>query len=309
MHPLLRASALFASLALSAHAQTTTVLFADTFATTGQSDDVNSQYTAGRQSGALGNLQYRQGNGSFGTTITGTVANEASTGYKTQIGNASGPGTLWLVGGQPAVSFGGVSPEHNFTENGGVGGYLSISFTLDPNVGAAGTTASWGAITLGSADHASFGASGSGARGQSINTSAAHFGFLFRDNGAFQAFDGGTTLVSNGTYDATPTVGTTHSVELRITGLVDGNPWDGSGDARIDVYADGSIAYTYTKTGGYTSNFITLQGEGDPNSLIISQFDNFQIATVSAVPEPSSFALLAGGAMMLAVGFRRRGRR
>ena len=309
MHPLLRASALFASFALSAQAQVTTVLFADNFTTTGQSDDVNSQYTAGRQSGTLGNLQYRQGNGAFGATITGTVANEASTGYKTQIGNASGPGTLWLVGGQPSFSFGSVSPEHNFTENGGVGGYLSISFTIDPNNAAAGTTASWAAITLGAADNSNFGASGSGARGQTINTSAAHFGILFRDNGGFQAFDGSTTIAGSGTYDATPTVGTTHSIEIRVTGLVDGNPWDGSGDAQIDVYADNSIAYTYTKVGGYTSNFITLQGEGDPNSLIISQLDNLQVSTFSTVPEPSSCALAAGGAIMLLALVRRRPRR
>ena len=309
MHASLRFTSLFAALALSAHAQVTTVLFSDNFTTTGQSDDVNSQYTPGRQSGTLGNLQYRQGNGSFGATITGTIANEASNGFKSQIGNASGPGTLWLVGGSPSFSFASASPEHNFTENGGVGGYLSISFTLDPNNAAAGTTASWGAITLGSADNSSFGVSGSGARGQTINTAAAHFGILFRDNGSFQVFDGSTNLVSNGTYDATPTVGTTHSIELRITGLVDGNPWDGSGDAQIDVYADNSVAYTYTKTGGYTSNFITLQGEGDPNSLIISQFDNFQVSTVSAVPEPSSCALAAGGAMMLLALVRRRARR
>lgn len=295
------ASLLTASCIVLACPASATVLFFDDFTTTGQSDDVNSQYTAGRQSGTLGNLEYRQGNGSFGSTITGTIANEAANGFKTQIGNAGGPGKLWVVGGNPSLSFGSVSPEHNFTENAGVGGYTSITFSLDPVIGAAGTDASWAAITLGAGDNSNFGASGSGARGQTINTAASHFGILFRDNGAFQAFDGSTTLVSSGVYDATPTVGTTHAIELRITGLADGNAWDGLGDAQIDVYADGSLFYTYTKTGGYTDNFITLQGEGDTGSFGISEFDNFQVAVI---PEPGT--ALLGGLGLLALMRRRR---
>lgn len=294
------ATLLIASCIALASPASAAVLFFDDFTTSGQSDDVNSQYTAGRQSGTLGNLQYRQGNGNFGATITGTVANEAGNGFKTQIGNAGGPGKLWVVGGSPSTSFGSVSPEHNFTENAGVGSYTSISFTLDPVTGSAGTDASWAAITLGAGDNSNFGASGSGARGQSVNTAASHFGILFRDNGAFQAFDG-SALASSGVYDATPTVGTTHDIELRITGLADGNAWDGLGDAQIDIYAGGSLFYTYTKTGGYTDNFITLQGEGDGGGLSISQFDNFQVAVI---PEPGT--ALLGGLGLLALMRRRR---
>lgn len=306
MHPLLRASALFASLALSAHAQTTTVLFADDFTTTGQSDDVNSEYTAGRQSGTLGNLQYRQGNGGLFSTITGTVANEASNGFLTQIGNASGVGKLWTVGG--SFSIGSVSPEYNFAVNPGAGGYLSISFTLDPIIGSAGTSGEWAAITVGASDNSNFGATGSGARGQGILSTEAHFGILFRDNGEYQAFDGNTN-VSTAPYTATPTTVTTHLIELRISDT-DGNPFDGSGDTSISVFANGSLAYSYTKTGGgYTDNFITIQGFQNAGGFGISAVDDLQIATVSAVPEPSSFALLAGGATLLAAGFRRRGRR
>ena len=283
------------------HSATATVLFLDDFTTTGQSDDVNSQYTGGRQSGTLGNLQYRQGNGAFGATITGTIANEASNGFKTQIGNAGGPGKLWVVGGSPATSFGSVSLEHNFIENAGVGGYTSISFTLDPGTGTAGTGTSWAALTVGAGDNSNFGASGTGARGQTVNTAAAHFGILFRDNGGFQAFDGSTALTT-GTYDPTPTIGTTHDIELRVSGLVDGNAWDGSGDDLISVYADGSLFYSYTKVGGYSNNFLTLQGEGDAAGLSINQFDNLQIATI---PEPGTPAMILGG-LGLFLGFQRR---
>ncbi len=304
----LRFAALLAALVLPARAQVTTVLFSDTFTTSAQSDDVNAQYTAGRQSGTLGNLQYRQGNGSIAAALTGTFANEGSNGFKTQIGNASGPGTLWLVGGNAANTIGSISPEHDFAADPGVGGYLSISFTLNPVTGAAGTSADWGAITLGAADNASFGSSGSGARGQGLISSAAHFGILFRDNGGYQAFDGATN-VSTGTYSSTPTTILTHTIELRVSGLDDGNPWDGSGDAQISVHADGSLVYTFTKTGGYTNNYVTLQALGGGSGFSISQFDDLQISTVTAVPEPSSFALAAGGVMMLAAVSRRRPRR
>lgn len=308
MHPLLRTLALCAPLALPAHAQVTTVLFSDNYTTSGQGDDINRDYTAGRQSGTLGNIQYRQGNGGIGATITGTIGNEAVNGYKTQIGNAGGVGKLWMVGGGPAFTFGSASPESNFNVNPGVGGYLSISFTVNPVTGAAGTSDDWGAITIGASDHASFGASGSGARGQPIIAGAAHFGILLRDNGGYQAFDGSTNIAT-GTYSVSPTTTLIHAIELRISGLGDGNPWDGSGDALIDVYADSSLAYTFTKTGGYTDNFVTLHGYGGSGALSITEFDDLQIATVSAIPEPSTFALLAGGAMMALATLRRRARR
>jgi hypothetical protein len=157
---------------------------------------------------------------------------------------------------------------------------------VDPVTASLGVGDNWAAITLGAGDNASYGSSGSGARGQFVNNTGTHFGILFRDNGEYQAFDG-SSFVGGDTYDETPEENAIHSVEIRITGLVDGNAWDGAGDAQIDVYVDGETSpfFTYTKTGGYTDNFITLESYGDN-----SQFDDFQ---VSVVPEPS-VALLGG---------------
>jgi MYXO-CTERM domain-containing protein len=54
--------------------------------------------------------------------------------------------------------------------------------------------------------------------------------------------------------------------------------------------------FTYTKTGGYIDNFITLESFGGN-----SQFDDFQI---SVVPEPP--AALLGGLGLLGWARRRR---
>jgi hypothetical protein len=284
------------------------ILFSDSFATPGQSNDINFEYTGGRQSGTLGAIQWRQGVGNIGANISGSFANESFGGYQTQIGNAGGPGKLWLVGAGSAGDGDQVataSPEFNFNVNAGAGGYLAIRFELDPVTGAAGTNADWGAITIGSSDRSNYGVSGSGARGQDITNASVGFGVLFRDNGGYQAFSGGAGIGS-GTYSATPASPTTHAIELRVYGVGDGNAFDGTGDANVELWADGSVAASFTRTGGFTNNFITLMGYS--GGFQIHAFDNFQVEAVAAVPEPASFALLAGVAA-LSLGASRRRRR
>jgi hypothetical protein len=289
---------LLAAIAL-VHPAEAVVLFADNFNTSAQSDDVNFEYSGGRQSGTLGPLQYRQGNGSLFGAITGTIANEGANGFKTQIGNSGAPGTLFLAGN--SFTIGSVSPEHNFNVNPGTGGYLSISFSLDAVTGNT-TSGDWGAITIGASDNAGFGSAGSGARGQGILSTAANFGMLFESDGGFQAFDSGTG-VGSGTYTGTP--GGMIDFELRITGLTDGNPWDGVNDSLIEVFANGagSPFYSFTKTGGYLDNFLTLEALGSSGGFSISTFDNLQIA---AVPEPGSASLILGATMLLVRRRRRR---
>jgi hypothetical protein len=296
MNKPIRTSFLLAALSFAPSAGAA-VLFADTFDTSAQNDDVNFESGSGRQSGSLGNLQYRQGNGSLFSTINGTIANEGSEGFKTQIGNSSAPGTLFLAGN--SFTIGSVSPEANFNVNPGAGGYLSISFSLDSVIGN-NTSGDWGAITIGAGDNASFGSSGSGARGQGILSTATNFGMLFESDGGFQAFNGGTGIGS-GTYTGTP--GGMFDFELRVTGLTDGNPWDGVNGSLVEVFVNGggSPFFTYTKTGGYLDNFVTMQALGSSGGFSISTFDNLKIATV---PEPGAVSLLGG--MLILAGLRRR---
>ncbi len=261
-------------------------LIRDDFTTSAPNEDVNAGINgSGRQSGILADTKYRQGFGSTvggATQVNGSVSNESS-GTTTKVTLEK----LRLGGSLDTAS--SVSLDHNFIENPGIGNYLSIRFDVDPVIGNLGTSADWAAVTLGASDNALFGNSGAGARGQFITSSAAHYGVLFRDNGSYQIWDG-NILSASRTYDASPTAPSTHSIELRITGLIDGNPWDGINNTRIEFYSDNSPApiHTFTKTGGYLNNYITLQGYNGGASLSVHEFDNFQAAIV---PEPSSLLL------------------
>jgi len=269
------------------------VLLHDTFTASGQSDDVNSGINgSGRQTGALAGTTYVQGSGSFGATPGG------GNDFQTQVNNG-GNGKLWLVG-MGGTDTSSVSLNHNFNENAGIGGYTTISFDFNPDT--AGPSSYWGGITIGAADNAAFGATGSGARGKFINSDSSHFGILFKDNGAYETFDGsvGNVGTGNGSFALDAGGVGTHHYEMRISDLVDGHAWDGSGNTLIQLFRDGAASpfFSFTKTGGYTDNFITLQGWSD--GFTIHEFDNLHI---EIVPEPSG-AVLAGafGTLLL---FRR----
>jgi len=247
-------------------------LLKDDFTASAQSDDLNFEINAsGRQAGSLAGLQYLQGAGSFGATANGGFD------YQTQINNG-GNGKLWLVPNAfDGANLASVSPDHNFTENPGEGGFFSVAFDLNPNTGG-NLSGAWGAVTIGASDNAGFGSSGTGARGQFINNPEAHFGILFKDSGEYQMFDGGT-LVGEGTFPLDPSgVTDSHPVEVRVSGIGDGNPWDGAGDALVEVFRDAAASpfATYTKVGGYVDNFISLQGYSD--GFNVHEFDNLHIS-------------------------------
>lgn len=239
------------------------VLLLDDFDTAANTEDVNGEID--RQTGTLAGTRYLQGHGTYDQPIRGSAADESANAWQTQVNN-SDHDTLWLVGtnGSDTAS---VSPDHNFNADPGAGKHLSIRFDLNP-----GDT-DWGGITVGASDNAEFGASGTGARGQFINTAATHFGFLIRGSGEWQAFDG-SKQVAGGAVSAVP--GNAH-IEVRISGTNgDENPFDADGDALVEVRVNDVLVCSHTQEGGYADNFITLQGFSWVWS--VHAFDNLQIA-------------------------------
>ncbi|MGI8605388.1 MAG: lamin tail domain-containing protein [Verrucomicrobiales bacterium] len=211
------------------------------------------------------NLAARQG-GPLGT-IPWVSAGDA------QVGNPAGSinsGHYLRLAGTTAMA----ALDHNFNGADGVGG-LAISFDLAPDVGASGATA-WCAINLGQAAADKLGA---------VNGTHQHFGVLFRGSGRLQAYDGSTVVSPSPepVWSSTAVTNQLHHIELLITDAGDGNPFDGAGEARIEVYADGVLRYTFTKTGGYAQNYIDFQ------SSQIGGIDNLVIARINATPAPPTF--------------------
>ena len=177
---------------------------------------------------------------------------------------------------------GSAALDYNFNGSASNGG-LSISFDLAPNIGGVGAD-TWEAINFGasSADKNGF-----------VNGGHAHFGVLFRGDGRLQAFDGNSVVTpvepvwSGGGFTSQ-----LNHFELLITDPGDGNPFDGSGQTTIDIYANGSPVYTYTKGGGgYADNFINFEGAH------IGGIDNLVIAQM--IPEPAVSSLAGLTALFL----------
>jgi hypothetical protein len=225
------------------------------------------------------NLAARQG-GSLVTT--GGVKSWVASG-NTQVGNPTGSVD---AGNYLLDAFGATSAlDYNFNGSASNGG-LSISFDLAPNIGNVGAD-NWEALNLGAA---------SVDKNGGVNGGQTHFGILFRGQGTIQAFDGSSVLT--GTEPIWGPGGVTTALnhfELIITD-VDGNPFDGVGSTKIDVYANGNPVYTFTKGGGgYADNYLNFQAShiGGIDNLVIAQ-----------IPEPATFAL--GGLAAFALVRRRR---
>ena len=231
---------------MPAGASTPTVLVRDTFdANTANTSDLNVDLA--RQSGTLAPISY---------TLAG-----GPTLYGHQLQNGAAPDQLLVADFPNSTS----SLNLNFNGLNSAGG-LIISFDLDsvPTT-YNGTPDNWGCINLGlsQADQLA-----------NVNQGVPHFGILFRAAGTLQAFDGAGVVSPNPEPIYTSRgPGTTNHIELVITDA-DGNPFDGSGDTKIDVYVNGGTTpvWSYTKTGGYANNYINLQGS------FRAHFDNLALA-------------------------------
>jgi hypothetical protein len=184
-----------------------------------------------------------------------------------QVGNL----TAGIDGGNYLLlaSAGTASLDRNFNGTTAQGG-LKISFDLAPNATGNGDQSSWGSFSLGLS---------AANKNAYINAGVPHFGILFRGNGGIQAFDGSTDITnanlitpSDNKWGGTGNDGTLYSFTVLLTDSTDNNPFNGVGQTKIDVYAEGALIYSYIKgNGGYTDNYINF------GSSTVSGVDNFAI--------------------------------
>ena len=111
-----------------------------------------------------------------------------------------------------------------------------------------------------------------------------------------------------------PLPGGFHTVDLFITGLGDGNAYDGIGDASVgvtingqtlDILSPGSPS-SFIVPGGFTENYVTLEGTwaAGTGGLDTHLFDNL-VVQGTVIPEPST-ALLGALPLLGLLGRRRR---
>ena len=205
--------------------------------------------------------------------------------YGHQLGNVNAVDELLLA------DFANSTASLNQNFNGALSqGGLRIAFDLDslPEVYTGFPATSWGAVNLGASQ-----------ANQMVNVNQAlpHFGILFRDNGAIQAFSGNAVVSGTPEPIYTSSPGGVHHIELLVTD-VDGNPFDGTGDTTITAFADGSAtpAFTYTVVGGFADNYMNFQGSAR------AHFDNL---VIEQVPEPG----ISGAVGFLSLALLRRSRR
>lgn len=237
------------------------------------------------------NFEYNLRQGGAPVPYVANVLNQASDYHQQLIGPTAPSDRLLLAGdgGSPAPLNTLVSPNYNFAGP-FAGGILGKRVTLSMDVGA---------VVLGAPT--SFVQAGISIGGNSAllaaDDSAAHFGVRFIEDkfagnlNFIQLFDGNQIV---GNLLPNPADAGWLDLDLQINDPADGNPWDGVGSTRIEVYVNNSLVGSYTKGGGgYTGNYLTLEGSPNLNGfgLATHHFDSLTV-WASPVPEPSALGLL-----------------
>jgi hypothetical protein len=146
------------------------------------------------------------------------------------------------------------------------------------------TSGNWIFFTLGNGGDISY-------NNLRIFSSTTENGIIFKNTGAQQIFNGGSSVTGGGSY--TP-VGTTHSVSITysLTSWAPGSAVSMS--AVVDGNAAGSSTFNLNGTSG---QYFDIGTYGNNNNLI----DNFTVTTLAPVPEPATWAMTAGGLGLLLI--------
>ncbi|MFN6565565.1 MAG: beta strand repeat-containing protein [Nostoc sp. ChiSLP01] len=247
-------------------------LLSDSFTTIANPNTSNLNYElATRQTGTLKTTNWV-------STINAQLGNTA-------VGIDSGKFLLVADRGTAAL-------DRNF--NGAISkGGLKINFSLAPNPTNNADRSVWGSFSLGlSATN----------KNAIVNANVSHFGILFRGNGGIQAFDGSTDITSanlvtnpNNQWGGTGNDATLYPFSVVLADPTDNNPFNGVGQTKIDVYASGSLIYSYIKgNGGYSDNYLNF------GSIWRSGVDNLSIQQLNLGTGTINFAENSTGTVFTA---------
>jgi hypothetical protein len=285
------------------------LIFRDTWNTTASSLDSRFERAAPSPRQTFGaNSNIPAGNQTAGIgVLTPTYSPTQPTDYHDQIVSDGTNGYLLLAGdattpisATSTVGIATLSPFYNFNHLDTLGNAIAtdVRFTLDAftNSPGAGSYAH-AAFTVGS-----LGTNGFNGRAES-GTAAAGFSVRFVEDqfgatpsGNFIQFYDGASLVAN----LLPNPAGAGSMDVRLAiSDSDLNPWNGVGGTTIEVFVNSTSVGSYTKgSGGYTSNFMTMEGSANFVGLNLAThtFDNLE---VNSIPEPAAAMLGCFGALAM----------
>jgi hypothetical protein len=138
---------------------------------------------------------------------------------------------------------------------------ISFDFESDPS-----DASQWVAVNLGLS---------SANKSSSVSSGVEHFGILFRENGAVQAFDGSVSQGNPSPGIWTATARTNGHIDIVCSDPTDGNPFDGVGSTKIEVYANNAATpiYTFTKAnGGYANNYVNFVANNSQDNANLTGF-------------------------------------
>ena len=216
----------------------------------------------------------------------------------------TGPLQLAATGGlAPAL----VSPDFNFVGTSGSGEIIGkkIQVVVDTltNIGA-GNYYTQAAVTVGGSSTLSTAGTAGGGFSVAI-VEDGNFG-----NGNFLQVWDGDSLIGNAI--ANPAGSGGGFLEIFVEDPTDGNPWNGAGAIEFSVFIDGTNVvapgWSFSLTpADYTSNYITLQGDGEAINFALAThtFDDLTVST-APVPEPATIGMVFGGLVFGFVLWRRR---
>lgn len=239
-----------------------TELLSDNFKVIGTNDVTNlNAYLYSRQSGSFGNILW--------------LGNPKAASWQMQVGN-SGTGGI-TDGNYLLTASNGTNAtaalNRNFNGADSQGG-LKISFDLAPGIAGTPDPNGGGTLNLGLSS-----------ANENASLKEGGFGILFRaKDGVIQSFDNGTSVfptAGNGKW-GTDYAHFNHFTVVATDPTVggDGNPFDGKGSTKIDIYnGDKNLIYSYTKgSGGYTDNYLNFGTYDILGGYTVSGIDNLMIA-------------------------------